>query len=172
LSFCCLSLCQSSLPLSIRLTRGIVQMMDVRRDCLLYSQGGGKKNNVVYPLDVYQEVKITYFDRIDTRIAGKLRFYYHPLHYTVVDDREQFTNGDKLSAACLFGACHRKSLGQTRYSVGTSRETAGSRRPARARQPLNQKFVVQDSTDNTLQHCPIIFFRTLNADHGSESLSQ
>ena len=48
----------------------------------LYSQGGGKKN-VVYPLDTYQEVKNTYFDRIDTRLAGKLRIFYPPLDYTV-----------------------------------------------------------------------------------------
>jgi hypothetical protein len=51
-------------------------------ESLLYSQGGVKKN-VVYPLDTYQEVKNAYFDRIDTRIASKLRFVYHPLHYTV-----------------------------------------------------------------------------------------
>jgi hypothetical protein len=53
----------------------------VQATLMLYSQGGGKKN-VVYPLDTYQQVKNTYFDRIDTRIAGKLRVL-PPLHYTV-----------------------------------------------------------------------------------------
>ena len=50
---------------------------------VLYSQGEGKKN-VVYPLDTYQEMKNTHFDRIDTRLMGKIRFFYPHLYYTVL----------------------------------------------------------------------------------------